>query len=126
MSRLSKFTCNRSFPPQEEEEADGRRSISTKFRHPFRFEGATKPFTILVLPPFHLPGCAPFVASSYMFARTRRNVSPDGDGFRSPRAIETGTERRYEDAKGVIDGFGWFMGAAGAIVVACYDVSHLY
>lgn len=51
---------------------------------------------------------------------------PDGDGFRSPRAIETGTERRYEDAKGVIDGFGWFMGAAGAIVVACYGVSHLY
>lgn len=77
-------------------------------------------------PPFHLPGCAPFVASSYMFARTRRNVSPDRDGFRSPRAIETGTERRYEDAKGVIDGFGWFMGAAGAIVVACYGVSHLY
>lgn len=51
---------------------------------------------------------------------------PDRDGFRSPRAIETGTERRYEDAKGVIDGFGWFMGAAGAIVVACYGVSHLY
>lgn len=124
MSRLSKFTCNRSFPPQEEEEATKHfDKVSSSIPS---FEGATKPFTILVLPPFHLPGCAPFVASSYMFARTRRNVSPDGDGFRSPRAIETGTERRYEDAKGVIDGFGWFMGAAGAIVVACYGVSHLY
>lgn len=119
--------CNRSSTSKKKKCDKRMEAFSIKFRHR-RFQNATKPFSRddLRFAAFSSSRMRTFCRLVYVRACETRRVPPDRDGFRPPRAIESGTKRRYEDAKGVIDGFGWFMGAAGAIVVACYGVSHLY